>query len=136
MGPRAHPFLLLVLCGILFFLALGNLGLTDRDEGSNAEAAREMAQNGDWITPTLNGTPRFAKPVFIYWLISGTYKTLGISEFTARLPSAVFGTVLILMQYYFAKRFLGPGSALRAAVILLFNFEILAIGRMVLTDMV
>ena len=62
MGPRAHPVLLLILCGLLFFYGLGTLGLTDRDEGSNAEAAREMLQSGDWLTPTLNGVPRFAKP--------------------------------------------------------------------------
>ena len=136
MGPRAHPLLLLVLCTLLFFYGLGRLGLTDRDEGSNAEAAREMLQSGDWVTPTLNGAPRFAKPALTYWLIEGAYRVFGVSEFTARLPSAVFGTGLILMQYYFAKRVLGPVTALRAALMLLLNFEILAIGRMVLTDMV
>jgi 4-amino-4-deoxy-L-arabinose transferase-like glycosyltransferase len=136
MGPRAHPLLLLILCAVLLFLGLGTLGLTDRDEGSNGEAGREMVQSGDLITPTLNGTPRFAKPIFIYWLIAGAYRVVGVSEFAARLPSAVFGTGLILMQYYFARRFLGPVTAFRAAVILLLNFEMLAIGRMVLTDMV
>jgi 4-amino-4-deoxy-L-arabinose transferase-like glycosyltransferase len=136
MGPRAHPLLLLVLCALLFFYGLGRLGLTDRDEGSNAEAAREMLQSGDWITPTLNGAPRFAKPALTYWLIEGAYRVFGVSEFSARLPSAVFATGLILMQYYFARRFLGPVTALRAAAMLLLNFEILAIGRMVLTDMV
>jgi 4-amino-4-deoxy-L-arabinose transferase-like glycosyltransferase len=80
--------LLLALAGLLFFLGLGTLGLTDRDEGSNAEAAREMVESGDWITPTLNGEPRFAKPAFLYWLISGAYRLFGVSEFTARLPSA------------------------------------------------
>src|SRR5207245_184165 len=60
MGARARLSLLLVLCALLFFLGLGTLGLTDRDEGSNAEAAREMVASGDWITPTLNGAPRFA----------------------------------------------------------------------------
>lgn len=133
---RAHLSLLLVLCALLFFLGLGTLGLTDRDEGSNAEAAREMVQSGDWITPSLNGAPRFAKPVFLYWLISGTYLAFGVSEFTARLPSALFGTALIVMQYLFAKRVLGPTVGLRAALMLLLNFEVLAIGRMVLTDMV
>jgi 4-amino-4-deoxy-L-arabinose transferase-like glycosyltransferase len=135
-GPRAYPIFLLVLCGLLFFLGLGTLGLTDRDEGSNAEAAREMLQSGDWITPTLNGVPRFAKPAFLYWLISTSYRLFGVSEVTARLPSAIFGTGLVLMQYVFAKQFFGPVTALRAAVILLMNFEILGIGRLVLTDMV
>ena len=136
MGPRAHVLILLLLCGLLFFFGLGSLGLTDRDEGSNAEAAREMAQSGDWLSPTLNGAPRFAKPVFLYWLISSAYRLFGFSEFAARLPSAVFGTGLILLQYYFAGRILGPSTALRAALMLLLNFEIFGIGRMVLTDMV
>jgi 4-amino-4-deoxy-L-arabinose transferase-like glycosyltransferase len=135
MGARVHPALLLALCVLLFFLGLGTLGLTDRDEGSNAEAAREMIESGDWITPTLNGVPRFAKPVLIYWLLSGSYLAFGVSEFTARLPSAAFGTALILMQYLFARRVLGPATGLRAALMLLLNFEVLAIGRMVLTDM-
>jgi len=115
---------------------LGTLGLTDRDEGSNAEAAREMVESGDWITPTLNGIPRFAKPVFTYWLGAGSYWAFGVSEFTARLPSALFGIALVLMQYAFASRILGPTIGFRAALILLLNLEILAIGRMVLTDMV
>src|SRR5437879_6163823 len=141
MGARAHPSgregaLLLVLCALLFFLGLGTLGLTDRDEGSNAEAAREMVQSGDWLTPTLNGTPRFAKPILIYWLIACSYLVFGVSEFTARLPSALFGALLVLMQYAFATRLLGPTVGFRAALMLLLNFEMLAIGRMVLTDMV
>jgi 4-amino-4-deoxy-L-arabinose transferase-like glycosyltransferase len=138
---RAHPSgkglaLLLALCAPLFFLGLGTLGLTDRDEGSNAEAAREMVESGDWITPTLNGAPRFAKPILIYWLISGSYLAFGVSEFTARLPSALFGTLLVLMQYAFATRMFGSTVGLRAALMLLLNIEVLAIGRMVLTDMV
>src|SRR5438093_6559979 len=133
---RAHMIFLLVLCALLFFLGLGALGLTDRDEGSNAEAAREMVASGDWLTPTLNGTPRFAKPILIYWLIACSYLVFGVSEFTARLPSALFGTLLVLMQYAFATRMFGPTVGLRAALMLLLNFEVLALGRMVLTDMV
>ena len=52
------------------------MGLTDRDEGSNAEAAREMLETGDWISPTLNYQPRYAKPAFVYWVISSSYALL------------------------------------------------------------
>jgi len=51
--------------GWLFGPDLGALGLTDRDEGSNAEAAREMLETGDWISPTLNYEPRYAKPLCV-----------------------------------------------------------------------
>ncbi|MFM8552645.1 MAG: ArnT family glycosyltransferase [Nitrospiraceae bacterium] len=131
-------FFILVLTGLLFFLGLGNLGLTDRDEGSNAEAAREMVDSGDWITPTLNGEPRFAKPAFLYWLIGGAYRLFGISEFTARLPSALFGLALILLQYWFLARTRPNAATLGflGALMLLLNVEIVAIGRLVLTDSV
>src|SRR5437899_1889953 len=49
---------------------------------------------------------------------------------------AMFVTLLVLMQYAFATRMFGPTVGLRAALMLLLNFEVLALGRMVLTDMV
>jgi 4-amino-4-deoxy-L-arabinose transferase-like glycosyltransferase len=133
-GRGAHAALLLALSLLLFFLGLGALGLTDRDEGSNAEAAREMIETGDWVSPTLNYQPRFAKPVFIYWLMSGAYTLFGVSEFTARLPSALFGVALIALQYLFLSRLRGPTVGLLGALMLLLNLEIVAIGRMALTD--
>jgi 4-amino-4-deoxy-L-arabinose transferase-like glycosyltransferase len=132
----ANLAILLILAGLLYFLGLGSLGLTDRDEGSNAEAAREMVESGDWITPTLNGEPRFAKPVFIYWLMSGAYRIVGMSESSARLPSAIFGILLILLHYLFLARVRGSQIAMFGALMLLVNVEMIAIGRLALTDSV
>ena len=120
--------------GWLFGPDLGALGLTDRDEGSNAEAAREMLETGDWISPTLNYEPRYAKPAFVYWLISGSYTLFGINEFAARLPSALSGLCLLLLQYVFVRRWAGPTVAIFASCMLLLNLEFLGINRMVLTD--
>ena len=46
--------LLLAMAAVLFFVGLGSLGLTDRDEGRNAEAGREMFETGNYISPTFN----------------------------------------------------------------------------------
>lgn len=136
-GPRlSHLVVLLSLAALLFFLGLGTLGLTDRDEGSNAEAAREMVETGNWISPTLNYEPRFAKPVFVYWLMGGAYRLFGVSEVTARLPSAVFGVALILLQYLLLTHLRGSTFGLLAALMLLLNVEVVAIGRLALTDSV
>ena len=121
---------------LLLFVGLGQLGFTDRDEGSNAEAAREMVESGDWITPTLNGEPRFAKPVFIYWLMSGAYHMMGVSEFTARFPSALFLVLLIVLQYAFLSFTRNAFIGLLGGLMLLLNIEMIAIGRMALTDSV
>ena len=138
----SHVALLLVL-GVWLFgleggwlggLEMGSFGLTDRDEGSNAEAAREMLETGDWISPTLNYEPRYAKPAFVYWLISGSYSLFGINEFAARFPSALSGLCVVLLQYALAYRWLGAHLAWLSSIMLLINIEFLAINRMVLTD--
>ncbi len=141
-SPLPQILLLLVL-GIWLFglegawlggLEMGTLGLTDRDEGSNAEAAREMLETGDWISPTLNYEPRYAKPAFVYWLISGSYMLFGVTEVAARIPSAISGICVLFVQYAFVYRWFGAPLALFSSIMLLLNIEFLAINRMVLTD--
>ena len=131
-----HVLLLLALCGVLFFWNLGALGLTDRDEGRNAEAGREMLETGDWISPTFNYQPRYQKPVLVYWLMSASYKLFGVSEFAARFPSALFGLGLVLMLYLFLARLRDPITALLAALMLALNLQMIALNRMALTDSV
>ncbi|MDH4187451.1 MAG: glycosyltransferase family 39 protein [Nitrospira sp.] len=127
---------LLALSGLLFFLGLGDMGLTDRDEGRNAEAGREMFESGDRLTPTFNGELRVAKPVFIYWLMDQSYRLFGVNEFAARFPSAIFGVGLILLHYLFLTHQRDRTVALFGALMLVLNLEILGLGRMALTDSV
>ena len=127
---------LLALAGLLFFLGLGDMGLTDRDEGRNAEAGREMFESGDRLTPTFNGDLRVTKPVFIYWLMDQSYHVFGVNEFAARFPSALFGVGLILIHYLFLVHQRDRTVALFGGLMLLLNLEILGLGRMALTDSV
>jgi 4-amino-4-deoxy-L-arabinose transferase-like glycosyltransferase len=132
--PPRDALLVFALAGLLLLTGLGAVALTDRDEGANAEAAREMLEQRSWITPTLGGAPRFAKPAFVYWLMAGAYAALGVGETAARLPSAVAALALVLVQYAFARWAFGTEVAWRAALMLLLSVEYVAIGRMALTD--
>jgi len=127
---------LLLLSGLLFFLGLGEMGLTDQDEGRNAEAGREMFESGDHLTPRFNGELRVAKPVLIYWLMEQSYRLFGVNEFAARFPSALFGVGLILIHYLFLVHQRDRTVALFGGLMLLLNLEILGLGRMALTDSV
>ena len=131
-----HIAVLLILCGILFFWNLGALGLTDRDEGRNAEAGREMLETGDWMSPTFNYEPRYAKPVLVYWLMSASYKMFGVSEFAARFPSALFGLGLVLMLYLFLTRLRDANTGLLGSLMLALNLQMIGLNRMALTDSV
>ena len=133
-SPQPIPLLLLfLLSGLLFFIGLGSMGLTDRDEGRNAEAGREMFASGDLVTPTFNGELRVAKPVFVYWLMTASYHVFGVNEFAARFPSALFGVALIVMHYLFLTRLRGPTVGLYGPLMLLLTIEILARGPMAVT---
>ncbi|WP_447984979.1 phospholipid carrier-dependent glycosyltransferase [Nitrospira sp. Nam74] len=135
-GKGTHLLLVIGLACVLFLSGLGSVGLTDRDEGRNAEAGREMLESGDWITPTFNYEPRFIKPALLYWLMSASYFAFDANELTARLPSAVFAIGLVSMQYLFLARIRGTAIGVLGALMLLLNVEVIILGRQALTDMV
>ena len=85
-----------------FFLGLGSAPLFDVDEGAFSEATREMLVSKNYLTTYLNGTPRFDKPIFIYWLQAVSIKLFGINEFAFRLPSALAGTVWATVDFSFS----------------------------------
>lgn len=101
--------LLTVISLIIFVTFLGSARLWDRDEPRNAGCAREMLERGDWIVPTFNGELRAHKPVLLYWLIMAAYSVVGVSEFSARISSAILGTGTVLVTYWLGRRLL-PGA--------------------------
>lgn len=110
---KQHPALawivslgwVLVIGWLAFFWNLGEIGLIDETEPLFVEAARQMTVTGDWITPFFNEEPRFDKPPLIYWLMAIAFKTFGVNEFAARLPSAIAGLCLAGFCFYALRRF-------------------------------
>jgi hypothetical protein len=86
-----HALLVTALCLVTFFAGLGRSAIGDADEAFYAQSAREMVEQGDWITPHYNYEYRFQKPVFFYWLVAIAYSVVGIGETAARFPSALAG---------------------------------------------
>src|SRR5262245_58438531 len=113
-----HYLLLLVAWAALSLVNLGGPSLWDIDEGNNAAAAREMLDSGNWIVPTFNYELRVDKPALLYWLQITAYKTFGVNEFSARLPSALASLISILLTYELARRMFGASVGLIAGLIL------------------
>jgi 4-amino-4-deoxy-L-arabinose transferase-like glycosyltransferase len=117
---RAFHFpLLLLIAGIVFFSGLGESSLWDDDEPRNAEAAREMLENGDWVVPYQNYELRTDKPAFLYWMMLISYSIFGVSEFSARFWAPVFGILTVLITYGFGRRCFGSRSAFLGGLILI-----------------
>ena len=124
---------LLGLCALIPQLGAAPLG--DPSEARYAEAAREMYQSGDWLTPRVNGLIHFTKPPLTYWLGAASFKLLGgPSEFAARLPVALAGAGLCALSALIAMELLG-GAGFFAALLLAGSPAFLIMGRLFLTDM-
>jgi 4-amino-4-deoxy-L-arabinose transferase-like glycosyltransferase len=131
---RTHALLLAGFCAFLFFYGLGQFGLIGADEPRYAQVAREMLQRHDWITPVLGGHPWLEKPPLYYWQAMVAYRILGVSDWAARLPSAIDATLLVLAVYFFLRRF-QPGFELDGALIAASSGGIMGFARAASMDM-
>jgi 4-amino-4-deoxy-L-arabinose transferase-like glycosyltransferase len=117
-----------------FFVNLGGVPLFDLDEGAFSEATREMFERSDFISPYLNGKPRFDKPILIYWLQALSVSLFGMSEFAFRLPSALCATLWVMVVYAFVRQILDPRTALVAAIITATAAGVSVIGKAATAD--
>ncbi len=109
--------------------------MTDSDEAFYAEAAREMVESGDWITPYYNYEPRFQKPILYYWATAATFVVTGTGEASARLWAAASGIALVFVTAGIARRWYDDDTALLAGAIVATSFGYVALGRMALPDL-
>jgi len=121
-------------CGFLFFFGLGYFGLIGADEPRYAQVAREMLARHDWITPTLDGRPWLEKPPLYYWQAMLAYILFGVSDWAARLPSAVDATLMVVTIYLFLRRF-RPGFQLDGALMTASAAGVIGFARAASTDM-
>lgn len=126
--------LLLGFCAYFFFFGLSNFGLIGADEPRYAQVAREMLARRDWITPILGGFPWLEKPVLYYWQAMLAYSIFGVSDWAARLPSAVDAALMVLGVYLFLKR-LRPGLQLDGALMTASMAGTIGFARAASTDM-
>lgn len=131
---RTDWLLLAGFCGFLFFYGLAYFGLIGADEPRYAQVAREMLARHDWITPTLGGKPWLEKPPLYYWQAIIAYRLFGVSDWAARLPSAIDATFMVIAIYLFFRRF-RPGSELDAALMTVSVAGIIGFARAASMDM-
>jgi 4-amino-4-deoxy-L-arabinose transferase-like glycosyltransferase len=99
-----YPLILLAVCGALFFYGLG-AGELYRTESLRAILASEFLRSGNWIVPRLYGEPFFTKPPGLYAAIALLSLPFGgVSEITARLPSALAASVTVFLFYWYFGR--------------------------------
>src|SRR5687768_4691529 len=96
--------LLALIIVFIYFFGL-TIPLLGPDEPRYAQVAREMYERGDWVTPTLGGHNWFEKPALLYWLQIVFFNLFGVSEFSARLGSALFGLGTVAAMWVFGRTY-------------------------------
>ena len=121
---------------LVLLLRLGT-GAIAGSEGRWLAVANEMIRGGDWLHPTINGKPYFDKPLVSYWLIVlvSLFQGGEVTEFSARLPSALAALLALGSVMNIAKRLFSERAALIAGWISVSLYSFIFWGRLAEADM-
>lgn len=134
-GNRWTHYAVLVAVGSFIFLTnLGATRLWDVDEAIFSEAAVEMMQRGDWVTPYYNGRLFAHKPPFMYWCQIAAFQVLGTTEFAARIFSALFGIATLLVTYELGRTLFNVRAGMWGGIVLAGCINYIVIARAATPD--
>ena len=105
-----------------------------RSEAMYALIPQEMLAAGSWLAPTLNGAPYLDKPHLLYWLNLVGYKLLGVSVWSARVPTLLITVGEVWLTYLIGRRLVGQVAAWLGGVILLTSIGFFVLHLQILTD--
>jgi 4-amino-4-deoxy-L-arabinose transferase-like glycosyltransferase len=78
-----------------------------------------MVDRGDWILMHFNGAVYGDKPPLFFWLIAlSSYLWQGFTSFSARFPSAIFGTLTVLLTFFLGERLYSSRTGFFSGLIL------------------
>lgn len=109
---------LVVWVGLLVFFTKLSQGLLVGDPANYAAIAKQVAQGGSWFDLHWGERPYFLKPPLMFWLMALSFKVFGMTAFAARLPSALFGFLSVILLYFLGRLLYGPWGGFFAALVL------------------
>lgn len=135
LDQRWGHYVALIAVGLFVFVTnLGGTRLWDVDEAIFSEAAVEMMQRGDWVTPYYNGHLFAHKPPLMYWCQIAAFQIFGTTEFAARLFSALFCIGTLLVTYELGRTLFNARTGLWAGISLAGCINFVVIGRAATPD--
>lgn len=133
---RRDAGILVAFSATLFLVALGARDLWNPNEPIYGEAVREMAERGEWLVPQVNGMPFGEKPILFYWLARAAGAVLsGVSEFSLRLPCALFGIAGTLLAWQLVLPYAGGRRARIAGLLFASTYMVFWGSRSVQMDL-
>ncbi|MEA2602950.1 MAG: hypothetical protein QOF89_3942 [Acidobacteriota bacterium] len=131
---RQPLVLAVILAFIVCFAGIWSHHLWSPDEPTGAAVGREMLESGDLVVPRLNGQPFLEKPPLYWWAQVAALRLWGVTVPAARLPSALFSALTLLVTFELGRRLNGRRTGLLAVAVLGSTFLFVAEAQRVVVD--
>lgn len=133
---RLYIAVVVLVWAVVYLGTIFHPALEDDADTVHAEAAREMAVSGDWVTLHINGGFRYLeKAPLLYWGTAASFKIFGVHDWSARLPLALGVLALLLVVYRLGRRFYGERGGLYSALVMATGFGPFVFTRILIPDM-
>ena len=107
-----------LLWAAIYLAGMFTPALLDDVDTIHAEAAREMVLGHDWVTLYTDGIRYLEKAPIMYWGVAASYKILGVSDWSTRLPLMLGVLALLFATYRLGQRAYGETGGFYSAVVL------------------
>ncbi len=108
--------------------------LMDDVDAVQAQIARNMLTSGDYVTARLDGIAYLEKAPLIYWLIAGSFKIFGASDWAARIPMVLAAIALAWLTTAFGMWAFGRRAGLYAGLCISTCFGLFLFTRILIPD--
>ncbi len=136
-GPAKDRLLVKVyfcLLLVLLLTRLQDLILLEFDDMTHAAMGVSILTTGDWFTMHEGTLLTWIKPPLYFWAEAALFKLFGVSEYWARLPSALMGFACVALTYKTARRLWDDKTAFLTLVVLSFSWFFLKYSRRAMLD--
>jgi 4-amino-4-deoxy-L-arabinose transferase-like glycosyltransferase len=106
----------------------------DDVDAVQAQIARNMLTSGDFVTARLDGIPYLEKAPLIYWLIAGSFKIFGATDWAARIPMVLSAIALAWLTTAFGMWAFGRRAGLYAGLCISTCFGLFLFTRILIPD--
>lgn len=120
----------------LIFINLGQNHLIPWDEAIYAKVAKNMVVNNNYLVlhwdTLMSGW--FEKPPLYMWMMSVFMKVLGFTALAARIPSAVFGLLTVVVVFLLANKLFNKTAAFISSLAIVTTVHFLYYSRASMLD--
>ena len=126
-----------ILFYFIFFHNIWAYALMDVDESRYVSMSKDMFNAKDFLTLYLNNEFFFEKPPLYFWGECLSFALFGkITEFTARFPVALYGTLCGFLTYFVGRKIVSRTYGVVSALILSTSLEFLILSKFAILDIV